>query len=207
MDIKHWNNHYLKTRRNLTKRKRRILYFQIPREFKILDIGCGDGLDLKIFKQLGYKDLTGLDNSEELIGLAKQSVEGVTFVVGSADETPFADNSFDVVYVNTSIHHLTDFKKFLLEIKRILKNDGLFCFIEPHQTWARKILDFITLSKIIDFIPLFKNRRVQIEEEIELYNNFLKKEKMFLQLLDEYNFYKLWYKTDLFSQFAKFIKK
>ncbi len=41
---------------------------------------------------------------------------------------PFEDNKFDLVFANLSIYCFSNFetKKLMSEIKRILKNDGLF---------------------------------------------------------------------------------
>ncbi|MCI8384302.1 MAG: methyltransferase domain-containing protein, partial [Clostridia bacterium] len=44
------------------------------------------------------------------------------------DKLPFQDNEFDLVFANLSIHYFSDedTRKLMLEIKRILKEDGLF---------------------------------------------------------------------------------
>lgn len=44
------------------------------------------------------------------------------------NKLPFSDSEFDLVFANLSIHYFSDedTKKLLLEVKRILKNNGLF---------------------------------------------------------------------------------
>ena len=50
------------------------------------------------------------------------------FLYRLKEELPFSEKEFDLVFANLSIHYFSDedTKKLILEIKRILKEDGLF---------------------------------------------------------------------------------
>ena len=170
MDITTYEDAYLKTRRGLGKRKRRINLFKINNNASILDYGCGDGLDLIAFHELGYKNVIGIDNSSNL--LAK--INGHKIVLTDAHNTGFKGNIFDVVFINSVIHHLNVIKS-LQEIKRILKkNGGILCIIEQRDSILRKIFDLITFSPLSSIHGILKNRRIALTEEYEIYKEWLR---------------------------------
>jgi len=93
---------------------------------KILDVGCGDGVLTSMFARLGCQ-ASGIDYSEEAVQFAKQKLSNnsyVNFTQGSAYDLPWPDATFDLVVSSDVIEHLTDVKKFLQEISRVLKPSG-----------------------------------------------------------------------------------
>ena len=94
---------------------------------KVLDLGCGNG---RLYQILAKKQVlyTGLDQSGELIKLAKEKVPEVEFVVGEMTELSFTAESFDVVFGIASFNHIPGSElqlKSLQEMKRVLKPGGL----------------------------------------------------------------------------------
>ncbi len=94
---------------------------------KVLDLGCGNGRLYQILakKQAQY---TGLDQSDELIALAKAKNPGVEFVVGEMTELPFEGESFDAIFAIAAFNHIPGQElqlKSLVEMKRVLKPGGL----------------------------------------------------------------------------------
>lgn len=96
----------------------------------ILDLGCGNGRLVKLFKDLRI-NYTGIDISPNLINEAKQDFgenSKQKFMIGNALDLPFEDNSFDKVYSIAFLHHIPSKKmriQVMDEIKRVLKPDGL----------------------------------------------------------------------------------
>ena len=82
----------------------------------LLDVGCGTGFSLDLFE---VKKAIGIDPSKELI---KQYSGEQKIILGSAENLPFDNNSFDVVISITAIQNFTDIKKGLEEILRVGKN-------------------------------------------------------------------------------------
>ncbi len=63
----------------------------------VLDVGCGTGNHLLLLRQMGL-DVSGLDPSEAMLAVARDKLgPAVDLRVGSAEELPFDDNSFDMV--------------------------------------------------------------------------------------------------------------
>ncbi|MBW2060804.1 MAG: class I SAM-dependent methyltransferase [Deltaproteobacteria bacterium] len=93
----------------------------------ILDIGCGRALDLLSLEPKGAT-LFGFDGSHIMIGRAATnfSKRGVPLrlVCGSAENLPYADQSFDKIFCKGAIDHFYDPGQALREMIRVLKPDG-----------------------------------------------------------------------------------
>jgi len=97
---------------------------------RVLDLGCANGRLHELFEQatggsLGV-EYVGLDQSEELIAIAKKAYRESEFVVGEMCALPFDDDSFDAVYCIAVFCHLPPEKheQVLTEMKRVLKPGG-----------------------------------------------------------------------------------
>ncbi len=93
---------------------------------KCLDLGCGIGQFSKQLIKYGY-DVISADISDIALNKVKCFNENVV-KLDMRDKLPFQDNEFDLVFANLSIHYFSDedTRKLMLEIKRILKEEGLF---------------------------------------------------------------------------------
>lgn len=93
---------------------------------KCLDLGCGIGQYSKILAKYGY-NVTSADISEIALKKVKEFNNDVV-KLDMQKKLPFTNEQFDLVFANLSIHYFSDkdTKELLLEIKRILKVNGLF---------------------------------------------------------------------------------
>lgn len=203
---KEWEEAYLDTRRNFRTREKRLLRFGITSKNSVLDLGCGDGLNVSILNKLNIKHVVGVDISKYLIEKAEKNNPGSKFYVGKAESLPFGAEQFDVVLVDSVIHHLMKYDKPVKEIRRVLVKGGIFCFIEPHNSFLRKILDFVCLSPAGKLMPSFKNRRISCMEEKPLYNHWLKTENIFYKTLEREGFRKMFCKKDFLSIVGEYQK-
>lgn len=84
-----------------------------------LDIGCGDGLLLKLLKEKGIQ-AEGVDISPE--GVAKCMAAGFVAKVHSVDEPlPYADGSFDTVILLDILEHVYDPEAVLADAARVAR--------------------------------------------------------------------------------------
>ncbi|MBA7611940.1 Ubiquinone biosynthesis O-methyltransferase [subsurface metagenome] len=114
------------TRRFIWRGLEPLYNYALPRE-KVLDLGCGNGRLLQIFKEIDI-DYTGVDSSEKLIEIAKKLYPNAKFQVADALHPPFPTNHFDKIYSIAVLHHIPSSQlrlEFLDEVKRVLKPDGL----------------------------------------------------------------------------------
>lgn len=93
---------------------------------KCLDLGCEIGQYSKKLMEYGYNVISAVISE-----IAPKKVSEFNENIRKFDmseELPFENNSIDLVFANLSIHYFSneDTQKLMKEIKRILKNGGLF---------------------------------------------------------------------------------
>ncbi len=100
----------------------------------VLEYGCGPG-DNAFFLALHAAKLVAIDISDYAIKTATERAKqlyltNTEFREMNAEELEFDDNSFDLVFGNSIIHHL-DLDISFGEIRRVLKPGGKAIFYEP----------------------------------------------------------------------------
>ena len=113
---------------------RYIFASQFIKNKSVLDVACGSGYGVKILLEHGAKNVIGVDNSKETIFHAKKyyGLKNATFVLADALKLPFKNNEFDVVTSFETIEHLKNRDLFIREVKRVLKERGLFILSTPN---------------------------------------------------------------------------
>ncbi len=134
---------------------------------KVLDAMCGNG-DVSIYLSNRGAEVTGLDISEKQISVYTERC-GCPGKASSIMDSGFPSESFDVVAVLGGLHHLPPhLDEAILEIHRLLKPGGIFCFSEPHghsileslrQWWYRWDPLFEENEQAIDLDRLTENHR------------------------------------------------
>lgn len=89
-----------------------------------LDLGCGTGISTRQLKQYNFI-VTGADKDSDMIDVAIEQTDEIPYVLAPADKLPFESNKFDLVTAFTAFHWFND-EKSLVEIKRVMKDGGLF---------------------------------------------------------------------------------
>ncbi|NJE48478.1 bifunctional demethylmenaquinone methyltransferase/2-methoxy-6-polyprenyl-1,4-benzoquinol methylase UbiE [Thermococcus sp. 9N3] len=105
------------------------------RPLKILDVACGTGdMMLCMRKRLEKRNLSGefygLDCSEEMLRIARRKVPFARLSVGTAEEMPYPDGSFDIVSVAFGLRNFSDREKAIEELHRVLKPGGRLVILE-----------------------------------------------------------------------------
>lgn len=103
----------------------------IEKGLKILDIGCGAGVDA-IFaaKKTGVSgSVSAFDITDEMVEKARENAESAgcentEFRVADAGEMPYEDSCFDLALSNAVIHLVPDTAQVFSEIFRVLKPQG-----------------------------------------------------------------------------------
>ena len=102
---------------------------KIKKNYRILDTGCGTGALMKEINN-HHGVVFGVDVSEKAINFCKKRGIG-NLQIGSITNIPFADSSFDVVLDLDVLEHVKNDEQGILEIKRVLKKDGIAVFFVP----------------------------------------------------------------------------
>jgi ubiquinone/menaquinone biosynthesis C-methylase UbiE len=105
----------------------RLVAFSAYQGKKVLEVGCGVGIDLVRFAAAGA-DVTGIDLSQTAIELACKNftLHGLkaNLRVMNGECMLFPDNTFDLVYAHGVLQYTADSGKMVTEIHRILKPGG-----------------------------------------------------------------------------------
>ncbi len=98
---------------------------QLSSHDNILEVGCGRGHGVYWASQKGLS-VHGIDLLEAQISRCKTNYPHLTdrFQIGKADQIPFPDKSIDHVISVEAAQHFPDFRNFIQEAKRILKERG-----------------------------------------------------------------------------------
>lgn len=104
------------------------------RNHKVLDFGCGDGVLTWEIEKAGAQGY-GVDSSEIAIQFARKKHRllgtKAIFHCESCYETSFESNHFDAIISTDVIEHVQDPVRFLKEIHRVLKKDGIAIMTTP----------------------------------------------------------------------------
>jgi ubiquinone/menaquinone biosynthesis C-methylase UbiE len=121
-------------------------YLSITKKYikgkKILNVGSWTGpYEILIYKHAS--SITSTDIEEKALRVLKKNLPLVTTVKAYSHSLPFKDNSFDVVTFWDVIEHIPIGYELatLLEIKRVLKNGGVFFLATVNKNFWSNLLD------------------------------------------------------------------
>ena len=100
----------------------------------VLDVATGGG---HVANALAphVKQVTAFDITEDMLAVARRFMarnghDNVTFVLGDAEEMPFASGIFDTLTCRIAAHHFPNIRSFLKESFRVLKPGGQWLIID-----------------------------------------------------------------------------
>lgn len=140
----------------------------IPKNPRVLDLGCGDGRDSNYFYRKGV-DVVGIDLSEGMIALAREKYPDVAFFKEDMRNTIFPDDTFHCVWASVSIINMpkSELSKIESEVFRILNPGGIFAFsvkkgegegFEENDIVSGypRFFSYYTLDELKDSLKLFQ---------------------------------------------------
>jgi SAM-dependent methyltransferase len=165
-----WNEAYVRSRRGLARRRRRLEGFRIDRAARILDFGCGDGINARLLMEMGCSHVVCLDYSLALLRAGRPP----RAVSADGYAAPFASGIFDAVLVDGVLHHLSPTRA-LAEIARLLAPGGRLYLVEPAPSPMRSLLDLATLSPPGRLSAMLRARRQSLAGEWGTYKDWLRR--------------------------------
>lgn len=137
---------------------REIKRLPITIEGRVLELGAGScwfSSELSKFKEI--ETIYAVDFSKTLLARIAPRImeklganEGkIKRIAADFNKLPFKNCSFDSVVVDAALHHAVDLKKLLVEIKRVLTDNGIFLAIrEPVlPLWRKRIKKSFALEE------------------------------------------------------------
>lgn len=137
-----------------------VVVFEKWNSKRILEIGCGVGTDLSQFAKYGAI-VTGIDLTQAGIELAKKRFEVLglkgDLKVADAENLPFEDDYFDLVYSFGVLHHTPDTQRAINEAYRVLKPNGKAIVMLYHKRSLEYLILILKIIQIRKFRYLPKN--------------------------------------------------
>ena len=102
--------------------------YDLPDGVRVLELGCGTGELWKGHLPQGI-DLTLSDCSRGMLARAEENLGQcgrLHYVQIDIQKIPYPNHSFDRVIANMMLYHVTNLNRALAEVKRVLKEDGIF---------------------------------------------------------------------------------
>ena len=115
----------------------RDLASSLPGVQSVLEIGCGTGIDLRLFSD--SFQLHGIDLNEHALEIAKEKLSNAHFQKGDITKLPIEDSSIDFVFTHGLMNYLDDniLEKGIAEMFRISKKWIMHC--EKYEKTEKRI--------------------------------------------------------------------
>lgn len=97
---------------------------------KVLILGCADGNEIRVFKELGY-DPVGITLGQTNIDWAKNNLPGCNIRIMDMHDLEFDPETFDCVFSDNTFEHCFAPMVHLLEVWTVLKPGGKFFISMP----------------------------------------------------------------------------
>lgn len=79
---------------------------ELDRSINILEVGTHTGNQLMLLKEMGFENLYGIELNQSAIEHAKEVTIGLNIIYGLANDIPFKDRFFDLVFTSGVLIHI-----------------------------------------------------------------------------------------------------
>ena len=110
----------------------------LPKDSKILEVGCNSGNQLIALQEGGFTDIYGIELQAFAVEQAKKRTKNINILCGSGFDLPFKDSYFDIVCTNGVLIHISpdDLPKIMSEMYRVSKR-----YIWGFEYFAEEVTD------------------------------------------------------------------
>ena len=133
---------FIESEPDLVLRKQHLARYEfastLVRNKRVLDVACGSGYGTAILAESGAASTIGMDISDECVKYAKEhhGAGGIIFITGNGEDLSSLE-PVDVVVSFETIEHLHNPEKFLNELRRILRDNGVLVISTPIRQVGR----------------------------------------------------------------------
>jgi ubiquinone/menaquinone biosynthesis C-methylase UbiE len=111
---------------------------KLPLDASIIDVGCGSGSTLSIFRGLGYSGSVGADGAENSLVISQKLygfVKDKDIFMADARHLPFKDKHFDLVFTQGLLEHYEQKSEALQIVKELCRlSQKYVLLLQPDQS-------------------------------------------------------------------------
>lgn len=107
----------------------------LPKDSKILEVGCGTGGNLRMLARFGEINAFEMDTNARAIALAKTNNYYDIKAGHCPDNIPFSDKYFDLICLFDVLEHIEHDTETLIAIKQLLAKNGRILLTVPAHQW------------------------------------------------------------------------
>ena len=143
-----------------------VRMFLPKKGMKVLDVGCGTGIHLDMYRRFNC-NLYGIDTSPSMLDVARSRLgDKAELHLGDATQMPYKKDTFDLILCMLALHEMDQLTRILVlsEIRRVLKTDGHILLVDYHTGHVRPVKGWLTklivvLSEVAAGRRHFRNYR------------------------------------------------
>lgn len=156
----------------LNKNKNNKLAKLPLKNIKIIDIGCGGGLVCEPLARLGA-NVTGIDFVKENLEVAKKHAFEerlkIKYKLSDINKLNIRDK-YDVILLLEVIEHVSDWKKIIKKMRKILKTNGIIIFSSINRNLISGFLTIFIAENFLKWVPKGTHNYEKLVKPEELCN-------------------------------------
>ncbi|KTD79254.1 class I SAM-dependent methyltransferase [Legionella waltersii] len=152
---------------------------------RLLDVGSGNGIGLKVISELLATDFAvGLDLTSVLATRANKNFyleNKINYIQADAESIPLENNSIDIITNVESSHNYPRIDYFFSEIERVLAPGGYFCYTDidiPNKSQSKFLEQYL---KKHPNLKLVEKQNISKMVQAAIYDRLINKEEWFYQ--------------------------
>ncbi|MGF1476675.1 MAG: bifunctional 2-polyprenyl-6-hydroxyphenol methylase/3-demethylubiquinol 3-O-methyltransferase UbiG [Geminicoccaceae bacterium] len=122
----------------------------------VLDIGCGGGFMAEALADKGAS-VIGIDPAEDAIRAARAHADErkleIDYRVGTGENLPFNDESFDAIVCVDVLEHVADVNRVITEAARVSKSGSLFLFDTINRNPLARLVAVFAAERVLRLLP------------------------------------------------------
>lgn len=167
---------------------------RLDKDQRILDVGCGSGHSMKTLKEKGFKYLSGLDNSQEMLLIAKTRMPNIPFYLHDIQK-PFFKVYDAVIAVFDVLNYFKEPKQVLINICQLLKPNGIFIF-DIYKEEYLEVMDGYHETEVEPFDYFWKvtvdknqlNHQIGVEDQVFEIKQYIYPLQLYIEILEDIGF-------------------
>ncbi|HXH05229.1 MAG TPA: class I SAM-dependent methyltransferase [Vicinamibacterales bacterium] len=138
----------------------RLVPYDRSAGLRVLDVGCGAGVDLARFAAGGARAV-GVDLARRALELARANLQArglpPALVEADGEALPFADGTFDLVFAHGVVQYTGNDRRLVEECRRVLRPGGTAIFqVYNRRSWLNALSRLVKVPLEHDDAPVLR---------------------------------------------------